>query len=198
MSNDDHEAVEARRAAIRAARKDLQSGNLDAAQMHLDVAKQYGAQHSQTEPVEKAIQTARMARASSSRGGAWRGFWVAILGYLCIAIRQPLGWGMGLWIFLTFLLVPMLAGLVVGRYQKAQGAPGQSFWMAFKGVSKAMALYTIMSLIFIGGSHSDGADKWQERIAGVLATALYFFITGLVAGATSMAVSGVQIKERVQ
>jgi len=198
MSNEDHEAVEARRAAIRAARKDLKSGNLEAAQMHLDVAVQYGAQHSQTEPVAKAIQMARMARATNSRSGAWRGFWVAILGYLCLAFRQPLGWGMGLWIFLAFLLVPILAGLVVGRYQRNVGAPGQSFWMAFKGVSKAMALYTILSLIFIGGSHSDSADKWQERLAGILTTALFFLITGLVAGATSMAVSGVQLKERVQ
>lgn len=197
MSNEDQENVKARRDSIKDARDALKRGDLDMAQMHLDIAMTSGALPSQTEPVVKAIQAAKMARAANSRGGAWRGFWVALLGYLCIAIRQPLGWGMPLWIFLTFVLVPIVAGLVVGRYQKANGGQSQSFVMAFKGVGKAMALYTIMSLIFIGGSHSD-ADKWQERIAGILATALYFFITGLVAGATSMAVSGVQFKERVQ
>ncbi|MCW3100403.1 MAG: hypothetical protein JWL77_6021 [Chthonomonadaceae bacterium] len=161
--------------------------------VHHDPPHHNPAHHSPAhhEPVISAQE-----RQQSRGDGGWRGFIVAILGYLFVSLQQPLGWGMPLWIFLAFLLVPGLAGLAVGFAQRGAGTPGRSLWTAIKSAGKAMALYTIMHLLLLGGPHSDSADRWQERIAGVLTTILYSLVAGLVAGAVSMTVSSIGVKER--
>lgn len=135
-------------------------------------------------------------RQANRSDGGWRGFIVAILGYLCVSFQQPLGWGIPLWIFLAFLLVPTLTGLAVGLAQRGAGTPGRSFWTALKAAGKAIALYTIIHLLLIGGPHSDAADRGQERIAGVLTTLLFTLIAGLVAGTVSVLAGSVGVKER--
>ncbi len=132
----------------------------------------------------------------SSGDGGWGGFIVAILGYLFLSMRQPLDWGMPLWGFLAFLLIPGLAGLVVGRAQRGAGTPGRSFWAGLKAAGKAIALYTICHLLLLGGPHSDSANRGQEWIAGLLTTLLFTLIAGLVAGAVSATVSSIGLKER--
>lgn len=194
--SEEEEAKVAQRAAMKAAREDLKRGDPEAAQKHLDIAVQYGAQHSQTNPVAKAIESARQTRLRQGARGGKRGFWVALLCYLLISLQQPRGWGMPLWIFLAFLLAPGFVGLVVGQQQKILAAPGHSFWSAFKSAFWVTAFYTIIHLILLGGSHSAAANKGQEGIAVVIATLTYALVSGLVAGATSAMIVSTRVKER--
>jgi hypothetical protein len=191
MSAESHaEVVETERALAR--------GDLVAAQQHLHQAIQNGAPANQTQWLATSIQTAAEAQERRVQSGGWRGFTLAIVGYLCVSLQQPLGWTVPLWIFLAFLLVPCLVGLFVGLQQRTGHAPGRSFWTAARSCGTAMGLYTIVHLLLLGGPHSDAADKWQERIAGVLTTLLFTLVAGLVAGTVSAIIvgTGMRVKER--
>jgi hypothetical protein len=192
---DDHEPSAESHAELQAAEKALERGDLAGAQQHLNLAIQHRAPHSQTARLSVAIQTAALAQGRRGRSGGWGGFAVGILGYLFLSLQQPLGWGLPLWGFLAFVLVPAVAGVVVGRSHRAAGTPGQSFRIAAKSVAKAMGLYTALHLLLIGGPHSAGADSVQEFLAGLLSTLLFALIAGLVAGAVSATVAGVGVKE---
>jgi hypothetical protein len=193
---DDSESKSVIHAALEAARADLKRGDPNGAQRHLDVAAQYGAPESQTRGIATAIERIRITQVTRRGSGGWRGFWVAVLGYALISFQQPLGWGLALWGFLAFLLTPSLAGVVIGLYQRTAGTPSQSFWTAFKSVSKVMAFYTALHLILIGGPHSDKADAGQEFLAGLLSTIVFALIAGLVAGAVGAMIVGVRTKEQ--
>jgi hypothetical protein len=183
-------------AEIVAAEAALARGDLAAARQHLQQAALHGAPDNQVQWLTTAIQTAADARQRRVQGGGWRGFGVAFIGYMCVSLQQPLGWGIPIWIFLAFLLVPALAGLATGLVRRGAGTAGGSFWTGFQSVGAAMALYTVVHLLLLGGPHSDAADRWQERIAGLLTTLLFTLIAGLVAGAASATAGSVGVKER--
>lgn len=182
--------------ALRAAHEALDRGDPVVAQRHLDRAIQHHAPHHQVSRLSVQIQTATAAQRQRAKSSAKRGFWAALLCYLLISFKQPLGWGMPVWIFLAFLLAPGIVGLIVGLQQKILGSPGTSFWTGFKSAFWVVAFYTIFHLLMLGGSHSDAADRAQERIAGVLATLLYATVAGLVAGLVSAAVVFTSRKEQ--
>ncbi len=188
MSAESHAEIVACEAA-------LARGDLAAARQHLQLAAQHGAPANQTQWLSTAIQTAAQGQQSRVQGGGWLGFALAVVGYLCVSLQQPLGWTLPLWIFLAFLLVPGLVGLVVGRQQRAGRAPGRSFWSAAKSAGNAMGLYTALHLLLIGGPHSDGANIGEELIAGLLTIFVFALIAGLTAGAVSAAIVGIGARE---
>lgn len=173
----------------------LKRGDLTAARQHLHLAVQLGAPGKQTHWLTTAIQTAEQVQQRRALGGGGRGFALAIVGYLCVSLQQPLGWTLPLWIFLAFLLVPCLVGLLIGRQQREGKAPGRSFWTAAKSSGTAMGLYTAIHLLLIGGPHSDGANIGEELIAGLLTIFVFALIAGITAGAVSATIVGIKARE---
>ncbi len=183
-------------AEILATERALARGDMAAAQRHLNLAIHQGAPEKQTNWLAAAIETAAQLQQRRIRGGGWRGFGVAVVGYLCLSLQQPLGWTLPLWLFLAFLLVPGLVGLVVGQQQRQAHLPGRSFWAAAKSSGWAMGLYTALHLFRLGGPQSDSADLGQELLAGTLSLLLFALIAGLAAGTVSAMVVRSGAKEQ--
>ena len=182
-------------AEILAAEAALARGDLVAARHHLHLAAQHGAQDKHIHKLTASIHAAAQVQEQRVHSGGGRAFVAAIVGYLCVSLQQPLGWTLPLWIFLAFLLVPCLVGLLVGLRQREGRAPGRSFWTAAKSAGIPMGLYTALHLILIGGPHSDGANAGEELIAGLLSVLVFALIAGLAAGAVSATIVGLRARE---
>jgi|SRR5579871_3311214 len=159
----------------------LADGRYDAAEHHLEAAHRLGASQKQ---VEKVASSIRRSRQRGEKQGLWRariGFAVGLCCYLLLAIQPPLSWRIPLWIFLAFLLVPAVIGLVIGRmYRAAQPAPVR-FGEGMRAGGWAMAIYTGLSLMVFWGRMGRDAEG-EEFVAGALTTVVFALLAGIVAG----------------
>lgn len=163
----------------------LGGGRFDDAEAHLARAKDLGLHEAALDRLQSAIKGERSRQAARRNWSVPAGICAAGACYALLAIRQPLGWTIPLWIVFAFAVIPALAGLVTSTMAGPRIAAGNRFRAGAAAGALAMAAYTGLSLVVVHGRISSatapGAADAVLRV-GFVVTVLYAAAAGLVAG----------------
>ncbi len=180
---------------LAAAEKALAEGRYDAAQRLLNKAAESGATPRHIQDLHRRIRTERVRHEFAVQNSVFGGFGIAFVGYLLLCIRQPLGWGIPLWLALAVGVVPCAAGGYVGRRHAGEREPGASFRDGAKSVAGAMVCYSGFSTLILVSRLQKGAlQLGEEAFAALLTTALLTIVAAGMAGVASVAASRIGVK----
>ena len=109
---------------------------------------------------------------------------IPVIGYLILSADQPDTMGVPIWAALTFVLIPVLTGIVV-----AHSLPDESrktrFGRSFLFVGCTAAVFTFVNLGMVRGRISEQPDPVALVELMVLVTVVFGAICGVVAGAAA-------------
>ncbi|MES2459615.1 MAG: hypothetical protein V4671_03470 [Armatimonadota bacterium] len=122
----------------------------------------------------------------------WRAFFVALLLYIFLSIREMSAWTTPVWAILAFVAIPGAGALALGQWPG--GTFRERFWVTLGSVGTAMALYTVFHLIRLHrhiGSTSESATAVNVFFVILSISVLYGIGAGLIGAAVG------QIRARV-
>lgn len=168
----------------------IQQGRFDAASRFLDRAAASGAEPRQIADLGRKLRYAMAQHERGVRGSVRIGFWLALVGYIVLSMRQPDEWTIRVWLAAEFLVIPIVAGVLVGMRHSGQRSRGRAFWDGARSGGIAMACYAAFNtLILAGNLHKPSSDAFDEYFAALLTVVLYGAAAGLVAGLASAGAS---------
>jgi signal transduction histidine kinase len=177
---------EVARQELAAAEKALAAGHFDAAQHLLDNAAQNGATPRHIQDLHRRIRTARVQHEFAIQNSVYQSFGVGIVCYLLLSIRQPLGWGIGLWLLLSVAAIPVVIGTFVGwKYRNAPRVFRAAFMDGFKPACAAMLCYSGFSLgVLLTHLQTRPGQIGEEFVAAMFTICLLSAAASTVAGVT--------------
>ena len=96
--------------------------------------------------------------------------------YFLLGLTSPRSVSIPVWIFLSFILVPICAGYAVGRQYSPERPPKVRFWAGMWSVGSAMFCYTAISLALIRGRIGQPDPSGQVFLVGLFASTLYMLL----------------------
>lgn len=193
-NNNDNEGHLEHLAAVERA---LKQGRHDVAAQHLQTAAKHGADHGHVAREGARIKAAKAAHDRRVKASVRWGFFIALIGYLIVSSRQPLGWKIPVWTILIFLVIPGLVGLFVGLRHRGERAMDKAFWDGLRSVLWAMAIYATMNIVILAGHlGKDSTQMAGEDMAAFVTVVVFSVAAGAVAGIVSAIAS--RGKERPQ
>lgn len=172
--------------AVADARSALDAGRMREARRHIVRAEGMRPARKDTlRLLRRELQLKENAQRGRTKTSTLRGFGLALLGYLCLSLQQPPGWGVPLWGLLAFGVVPGVSGWFVGRAQGPESDPRNRFWSSAQAVGAAMAFYAGILLLILRARFRSGGDTGQVVFVWLLVIVVYAALAGLVAGVVS-------------
>ena len=124
------------------------------------------------------------------RGSVRIGFFIALVGYLILMPKQPLGWTTPVWLALAFVIIPAAAGLFVGRRHAGERSPAAAFRDGMRSGLYAMMFYAGVNVLMLADKlQKEPSQAIDEYFAGLLTVLVFSAAAGAVAGLVSAAVS---------
>jgi hypothetical protein len=175
---------------LQAAETALQQGRYDAAEHYLDLAAHGGATPLHISELGRRVRAARAKHELGVRSSVRICFVIALVGYAILSLKQPLGWTMPTWIALAFVIIPGIAGLIVGRRHAGERTRSLAFMDGARGGAFAMACYTGIHVFMLADNlQKDSNQLVDEWVAAFVAVIVFSIIAGAVAGLISVAAS---------
>ncbi len=171
---------------LQSAEKALSEGRFNAADRLLDLAAQSGATPLHISDLGRRLRAARANHDLHIRSSVRIGFVIALVGYIILSAREPLGWTTHVWIALAFFVVPFIAGLVVGRRHVGERTHKFAFCDGARSGFFAMACYTGFHVFTLASNlQKDNSQLVNEWVAALVDVIAFSIIAGIVAGITS-------------
>lgn len=166
------------------ARACAERGDFNQALHHIEVASMEGADPSDIQREQIALEALRRGYFNSRAERI--GFAVAVpfVCYLLLSVAEPPSYGTLVWAALALLAVPLLTGLAMAKLTNGFSR-GWLFQRSFLLAGFAMAIYTVIHLAAIRNRIAEQADSVAVLAVSAFVTMVYAICAGLVAGLLS-------------
>ena len=187
---------EVARRELAAAEKALAAHNFTAAQHLLDNAAASGATPRHIQDLHRRIRAEKAKHEFAVQNSAYKCFGIGILGYLIISIRQPLGWGIPVWLLLSVAAIPGLMGLYMGRKHAGTRSFRSAFLDGVRPAAAAMTCYSLFSLGVLVTHLQPRSEQIGEEIVAAMFTAFVLAVAAsVVSGMACAAASRVPLSK---
>lgn len=175
---------------LKAAEDAMNQCRYDVALRQLDLAAHAGAEPRHISDMGRKIRAAKAFHDRKVRGSVRLGFFIALVGYLILMMRQPIGWTTPVWITLGFVVIPCVAGLFVGRRHAGEQSAARAFSDGARSGLFAMMCYSAVNIVMLLDKlQKDSTQVGDEYFAAIIAVAAYSLAAGAVSGLASAAIS---------
>ena len=178
------------RQELRSADDAIRAGRYDVADHWLTLAAHAGAEPLHISELGRKLRLARAMHEANVGATVRIGFAVALVGYVAASCRQPVAWTIPVWLALIFLLIPGIAGAVVGWRHAGERTLSKTFMDGMRSGAWAMACYACFNLLVLGGHlQTESTQVGDEFVAGVFTVVLFTAAAGAISGIFSVAAS---------